>query len=115
MHELGLTMHMMDIVKQAADENHVMRIRSIKVKVGEYSGVVPELIREAFKPVSKGTVAEGANLVFECVPVTVMCRTCGKSSRLKEHEFLCPCCGSENIEIRTGREFYIDSIEVDDS
>lgn len=114
MHELGLALHMLDIVKDAAEKNHVRAVKGIKVKVGAYSGVVPELITECFGPASMGTVAEGAVLTYVSVPVTVSCASCGKTGEVKEHDFTCPFCGSDQIRLVTGREFYIDSIEAED-
>lgn len=112
MHELGLTLHVLDIVADAAQKNSVSKVNSIRLKIGAYSGVVPELITECFKSAGKGTVAEGASLSFEEVPVTVSCRNCGRTGELRKHEFTCPYCGSDDIKLETGREFYIDSIEV---
>ncbi|MCI1721538.1 MAG: hydrogenase maturation nickel metallochaperone HypA [Lachnospiraceae bacterium] len=112
MHELGLTMDMLKIVNEAAEKNGAAKIGSIRVRIGAYSGVVPELIEECFGPASRGTAAEGAKLFFEAVPVSVECRDCGRTEVLREHEFTCPVCGSDNIRIVSGREFYIESIEV---
>lgn len=115
MHELGLTMKILSIVTGALENQNAGRIERIKIKVGAFSGVVPELIEDCFGPASAGTPAEGASLCFEKVPVTVSCSDCGKTGEIKEHEFTCPYCGSDHIRIVTGREFYIESIEVSGS
>jgi hydrogenase nickel incorporation protein HypA/HybF len=115
MHELGLTMSMLKIVNDAAEKNGAHRISGIRIRIGAFSGVVPELIEECFGPASRGTAAEGAELHFEQVPVTVKCGDCGRTGNIGEHHYSCPFCGSENIRIVTGREFYIESIEVKDS
>ena len=83
---LGRNRHMLKIVNEAAEKNGAAKIGSIRVRIGAYSGVVPELIEECFGPASRGTAAEGAKLFFEAVPVSVECRDCGRTEVLREHD-----------------------------
>ncbi len=70
MHEIGL---MQQMVKDALDHamsvgaHHVQRMT---VRVGAESGVVPDVIMMAFEVATRDTIAEGAELQIEHVPVT---------------------------------------------
>lgn len=113
MHELAITESILNIAVDEAKKHGARKVLRIKIKVGEFSEVVPQLIQEYYNIVSKDTVAEEAELVFEKVPVTIRCNDCGKESVIERENIKCPHCGSMNIRMVTGREFYIDSMEVD--
>lgn len=113
MHEMAITQSILDIAVSEAKKHEAVRVRQIRICVGEYSGVVPQLIQEYYNLISAGTIAENAELVIERVPVTVRCRVCGAESRIDKRRFACPVCGSVEIQLLTGREFYVDSLEVD--
>lgn len=74
---------------------------------------VPDCIRFYFEILSKGTVAEGAALEAEEIPLTGQCKNCSKKFVIKNYVFRCPYCESPNVEIISGRELFIESIEVD--
>jgi hydrogenase nickel incorporation protein HypA/HybF len=67
-----------------------------------------------FDFLSQGTLAEGAALRFRRQPGEVTCRDCG-------HVFAatvplvasCPGCGGQHLSVSGGREFRVESIEVD--
>ncbi len=62
---------------------------------------------------SRDSGARGATINFIRKPAVVRCRNCGKEFRLKQEEWQCPGCGHWDVEIISGKEFYIDSIEVE--
>ena len=68
MHELALTEGILRIVREQAEKNGFARVLEIRLRVGEYSGIIPECLQEFFPIVSKGTEAEGAELVIRPVP-----------------------------------------------
>lgn len=63
MHELALTQGIIDIVCSEQEKQGFKDVREIRLKVGEYSGIVPDYIKDFFPAVSKGTCAEKAALV----------------------------------------------------
>jgi len=113
MHELALTQSILDIALSEAEKHGASRVLSIRLKLGEFSGVVPQLIQEYFDIAGRGTPAEGARLVMDRVPVTVRCSACGAENTMDRFRYLCPSCGSDQIRMLTGREFYVDSLEVE--
>lgn len=113
MHELSIASNLMDIVKQAIDGQSVSRVTSLLIVIGEMSTVVPDCLTFAFEIMSKGSVAEGARLDFEKKPLIGKCGDCGKEFHVENYVFLCPECESRNVEILSGREFMLKSIECE--
>lgn len=114
MHELPVTQSICDIAVQEARRAGAQKVTEIRIKQGEYTGYVPEIVQIYFDLVSEGTIAEGAKLVIEPVPAVLFCRECGVESPGEHFRMRCPLCNSRNVELKSGREFYIDSLEVED-
>lgn len=114
MHELPITQSICTIVVEEAERLHAKKILKIRIKQGEYRDYIPEVIQEYFNLVSEGTLAEGAELVVDTVPAVLRCGDCAAESRGEHYRMRCPHCGSRNVTLLSGREFYIDSMEVED-
>ena len=113
MHELGLTQELVNIVDAKAAEAGAVRVSSVSLVIGAYSGVEADAVEFCFSVVAQGTRAEGAKLEIEKVPLTVKCRDCGKTGGNPDNFPACPVCSSMNVEIVAGKEFTIRSMEVD--
>jgi len=113
MHELSVTQGILDIVIDEAQKHNVKHISSIKLIVGNLCGVMPQLIQDYFDLLTVSTAAEGAKLIVEKVPAAIKCEECGEESIIDKFRLKCPQCDSINVKIITGKEFYIDSMEVE--
>lgn len=113
MHELAITQSILDIARKAAQEHNVTRVREIRIKLGEYSGVVPQCVQYYFDVISQGTVAQGAELKMERLPILMRCHQCQWEGQIDKHHIQCPACGSTQLKLLQGREFYVESLEVD--
>jgi hydrogenase nickel incorporation protein HypA/HybF len=113
MHELAITQSMLDIVLRQAERAGPGGVRRVNVVVGQMSGVVAECMQFYFDLLSKGTIAEGADVSVRTVPATARCRACGKSFELKEFSWTCPGCQATDAEIIAGKELSVESIEVE--
>ena len=113
MHELAVTQSMLDLALEYAGRAGAQRITRINLVVGEISGIVDESVQFYFDFVSKGTLAEGAQLAFERQPARLRCRACGHEFALQDGNWACPVCQAQGGEIIAGREFYMESIEVE--
>lgn len=113
MHEMAITQSILDIALSEAAKHRASKVEKIRICIGEYSGVVPQLIQEYYNIISEGTPAERAELVLTKIPVTVLCKDCGKESRIDKRKVRCPACGSVRLKLLTGREFYVESLEVE--
>lgn len=113
MHELSVTEGILKIVEDEAVKHNVERISKIKIKMGVLSDLLPDCINYYFKIVSKNTVAEGAVIEIEKLPLKVRCNGCDSISNIEIRHFRCPACGSQDLKIIGGNEFYIDSMEAE--
>lgn len=113
MHELAITQSILDIAQKVAQEHGATRVREVHIKLGEYSGVVPQCVQDYFDVISQGTIAQGAVLDIQRLPVIIHCLDCDQDSHIDRRHVRCPLCGSTHIKLVQGREFYIESLEVD--
>lgn len=112
MHELSITKTMLDLVVEQAQENGAKKVEGIHLVIGEMSGVVDDCVQFYFDFLSKGTIAEGAQLSFRKVTPKAQCRGCGKEFTLNGLDWICPHCQTTRIDIVEGKELYLESIEV---
>ena len=61
----------------------------------------------------KVTAGEGAVLKMERIPITLRCEACGAENAIDKRNIRCPACGSTQLKLLTGHEFYVESLEVD--
>lgn len=113
MHELAITEGIMDTALPAAKAAGAQKILEIRLKIGDLSGVFPEYITENFEKLSKGTIAEGAKLKFSKIPASIHCMQCGFEGEINRSKIECPKCSGTDFKITSGREYYVDSLEVE--
>jgi len=113
MHELGLTKELVDLVAAKAAAAGARRIVSVRLAIGAMSGVEADAVSFCFSVVAKDTIAEGARLDIERIPLTLRCRGCGVTAPVENIFTVCAKCGSTEVEVTAGREFTIKSMEVD--
>lgn len=108
MHELAITQSVVDAV---LDKTGDRKVTTVRVKVGRLAGVVPDAMRFCFDLVTAGTPLEGADLEIDRPPGAAHCRACDEDFDLDDLILLCPC-GSADVEVTTGRELLVSSVEV---
>jgi len=113
MHELSITQSMVDLVLDEARKAEAARVKKISLVIGEMSGIVDDCVQFYFELISKDTIASEATLSFKKVPVEAHCRNCGEVFTPEEFDWSCPRCHNTSIEIKTGNELYVESIEVE--
>ena len=113
MHEFSITQNILSIVLEKADEAHASRISKINLVTGELSGIVDECVEFYFGFLSKDTIAAEAALSFHHPPTQLRCRSCGKVFTPSNGNWVCPSCQEPTLEIVSGRELYVESIEVE--
>ena len=113
MHELSLAEAVNNTVKELCGRSEGMRVRRVVLKIGHMRQVDPELLSFAFDVVARGTASEGADLSILELPIVFKCHACGKESNSEGTAFACALCGGTNVELLSGMELTIDSMEVE--
>ncbi len=115
MHELAVTQGILQTALAAAERHDARRITAIQLVVGELSSIVDDSVQFYFTQISRGTLAENAALQFRRVPADVHCSDCAQTFPARAPlPFECPHCGGARLRVQGGRDFYIESVEVQD-
>jgi hydrogenase nickel incorporation protein HypA/HybF len=109
---IGLMQHALHLALEEADHRHARRIHRLRLRVGRRAGVEVDALVSAFGVVSRGTLAEGARVEIEPIPVIWYCQVCASEVTLATQQPLCPQCGGTAIEMRHGREMEVAEMEV---
>lgn len=112
MHELSVVESMMAVVLKHAEKNRASEVSRVNLVLGEMSTVMEDPVRFYFELISRDTIAEGAELSFRRTQLIARCPDCGKEFKVEEYDFTCPECGGTDTEIVSGREFQVESIEI---
>lgn len=113
MHEMSIALQIVEIVTASLPEDlGAARVAAVNLKIGKLAAVVPESLRFCFDVAVKDTALAGAKLAIEEVPVVARCRDCNSRWTIDEPVFVCKTCESGSLEILSGRELDIESIEV---
>jgi len=112
MHELAATQSILSLALDEAAKAGAASITKVSLRVGEWSTIEPDCVRFCFDVLAKGTPAEGAELAVELVPVRYECEACGLHYTPADGGFSCPGCSGRRGKLVSGRELYVDSIEV---
>lgn len=113
MHELSVCQSMLRQVSEIARQHNARHIRQVQVRIGVLSGVEPDLLKQVFPIASTGTIAEGAQLSIEILPVCVRCQSCGVESVVEANTLICSSCGDWHTQLVSGNELLLDSIEIE--
>ena len=113
MHELSIAESLIEMAESAAADAGATGITSLHLRLGAISGVVPDALFFCFDIAAKDTLAEGATLEIETVPVIVHCPTCEADVTLPNTQrFRCPACDTPTPQIVQGRELQLVSLQV---
>ena len=115
MHELPVTESILKVVLKHAEMNRVRQVMAIHLQVGKLSDLEDEWIQRYFDYLSKGTLAQGAKLKIERMPIMIKCDACAASyeaDATKLGDLVCPSCGEKGGTLLSGREYYIKDMEV---
>jgi hydrogenase nickel incorporation protein HypA/HybF len=110
MHELSVTQSILDIVLQHANGRKVQQVNLV---IGQFSSIVDDSVQFYWEIIAEDTLAAEAKLHFERIPGEMTCKSCGHIFHPGSETFLCPSCESSTVWVSRGREFQVDSIDVE--
>jgi hydrogenase nickel incorporation protein HypA/HybF len=115
MHEMGIAMEIVRIATSSIpDTIENIRVKSVNLKIGKMAAVVPESLSFCFDIATKETPLSGAKLNIEEIPAVARCKLCDNEWSVSGLTFNCTSCNSGSIDILSGRELEIVSIDVED-
>jgi hydrogenase nickel incorporation protein HypA/HybF len=115
MHEMGIATEIVRIaVASIPEEMAGSRVVRVHLKVGKLAAVVSDSLKFCFEIVARETPAEGAQLEIQEMAVAARCHACDHQWEIENTVFSCPRCGSGAIDMLSGRELDIESIELEE-
>ncbi|MDY0220875.1 MAG: hydrogenase maturation nickel metallochaperone HypA [Desulfobacterium sp.] len=115
MHEMGIAQQMVDIALDAIPaEIENPRVEKLNLKIGRLASVVEESLRFCMEVITKNTPLEGVKLEIEAVDVRARCKACNHEWVVEGPGFRCPACRQGDVELLSGRELEISSLELAD-
>ncbi|WP_169779619.1 hydrogenase maturation nickel metallochaperone HypA [Campylobacter curvus] len=112
MHELSIVQNLVTLCEQNAAKQNAKEVLRLEIKVGRLSGVEPHYLQSAFDVYKNGTICENAQLVINLQGIVVRCEECGFDGELKENDFTCPKCKSQNLRVLDGEDMYLMKLEM---
>ncbi len=79
MHEYSLIQSLLSRVEDEARRRGALKVHALAIRVGELSGVDPDLLAGAYQIAREGTPCAGAELRMSQVPAVWTCPRCRKT------------------------------------
>lgn len=121
MHELVVVGKIASSVIRFAQKNELEKVVAVQIIAGRLRDFDREYMQRYYERFTRGTIAEGSEIKMTVLPIIFRCKECGEEFELtlrqfhdQEHEgtVKCPKCGAKNIELISGTQFAIDTIEA---
>jgi hydrogenase nickel incorporation protein HypA/HybF len=109
MHELSLCESIATTLRKHANGQSVTRV---EVRIGHLRQVVPDALRFNWELVSDVPGLRGCQMVIEQVPAIVECLQCRSRTTLEVPVLVCGNCGSFDVELVSGEEFFVVSMDT---
>lgn len=115
MHELSVAQSIVDIIGRYVEEPQRSAVRSVRVKVGAMSGIVPDSLEFCFSALTARTPLATAALSIDRVPFALRCPACRRTFESEAGTVVCPDCGGTEAKVISGTELSVTDIELADS
>lgn len=112
MHELSLAMNIVKIVEQQAEIAGAREVKSIKLKIGDCSGVDRNSFDFSWPFAVKNTILEKAHRTMQREQAVAICFQCNHEFCLSKVYIPCPSCGSYYHNLTCGKDIKIVSMEI---
>ena len=111
--EMALAQDILDIAQREMAHQGAIKLRTVRVAVGEATAMVPERLTFCFELLTKKFPTDKIKLIIERIPLAFRCRFCNEAFFIPEAGFVCPKCRSKNVAVISGNELIIKEIDVE--
>jgi hydrogenase nickel incorporation protein HypA/HybF len=114
MHEFSLCEGIVKGVEaELAKLDKPLRLKKTVIVVGCLHQIVPETLTFAYEVLTRETPLNGSFLEIKNEKATCECADCSWKGEVFPPVFKCGACGSGNVALVSGKELFIESLEVD--
>ena len=113
MHEYSLARVLLHQVEQIVRREGATRVLSVRVTMGEFSGVDADLLQLAFEQVAGQSSYASAELLIEKVALEARCEDCLNEFVVERFRFVCPKCASGRARVIRGEEMMLERVVLE--
>jgi hydrogenase nickel incorporation protein HypA/HybF len=113
MHETRFINEIFAVLKEKLAKEKAAREVVVNVRLSPFSHVAPEGLQGSFKELIKGENFKNVQLKVLPLEILLECKNCKRSTRITKRVFGCPFCNSADVNIQMEREFFVESIEIE--
>jgi len=114
MHELSIAQSIAETVEIKAAECNAVRVKRVRLRIGEANGIVTDSLAFCFEMVASLTpILAGAYLSIDRVPHRAHCRCCSREFDVSNFVARCPTCEEWSTEVISGNELEILDMEIE--
>jgi hydrogenase nickel incorporation protein HypA/HybF len=113
MHELSITMSILEIVEENAKKLNARIVEEIEMDIGELSGVDFDALEFAIEHSQKPEIMKNVKFVINKIPAKAKCNNCEHEFELSDYYTACPKCNNFDHDIFQGKELKVKSIKID--
>lgn len=114
MHEFAVTKSVIHSVIEEASKYEAKKISKVTLVIGDLSSIIDESVQMYYNLLTDGTIMEGSVLEFKRVRAELFCNNCAQNYPKPKTGLECPTCGETGKLTDKGKEFYIESFEMDE-
>jgi hydrogenase nickel incorporation protein HypA/HybF len=111
MHEYSVGQALMERIEAEAASHRATAVHRVSLKIGEVSGVEPDLLESAFDILKEHTICATAHLVIERVPARWDCPACSRPIAAGS-VLQCGACGAA-ARLASGDEIVLAQLEME--
>lgn len=111
MHEYSIVQALMARVGAEAQARRATAVHRLSIRIGELSGVEPELLTTAYRTFRERTICEHADLAVQIVAARWECPACGRPVA-RGDRLTCAVCALP-ARLAEGDEIMLDRIEME--
>ena len=112
MHEVSVIEEIVEQVKLEIGKYPGAKLDTVNLQVGKLRQFVPEIMSFCYDVTVKDSELEGSRLIVNEIPINIRCKSCGQETELEVYDFHCPACESWEVEMLTGNELILDSLQM---
>jgi hydrogenase nickel incorporation protein HypA/HybF len=113
MHELSLAQALWDQADALRRQHQAARVVSVRVGVGELSGVELASLEGAFSLLLESNGAGAVALELERVPLEAQCEACDAEFPVQRFRFVCPRCGGPRVTVLRGEHLILQQVTLE--
>ncbi|HET9919269.1 MAG TPA: hydrogenase maturation nickel metallochaperone HypA [Ktedonobacteraceae bacterium] len=116
MHELAIAESIVEVVREKAAECGAARVKSVRLKIGEASGIVIDSLTFCFEMLASfDPILTGTQLTVDRVSHRAWCPHCKQEFPVTNFIVRCPTCEEWSSEVVSGTELQVLEMEIENS